>query len=269
MPTILRREYAPISTAAWDVIDEEAKRTIERTLTCRHITDFSGPHGWELGTVNTGRVKISKGTGADDIKWGIRESVPLIEVRQPFRLNRMEIDNLTRGAEDVDLDPLTDVAAKVARFEDNVVYHGFTDAAIPGIIKSASHKPLKLPKEAEEYPQAVSHALKILTEAGIGGPYTLILGRDPYFSLIGSAKHGYPPQRVIRDMIGGNLLMSPVLAGGLVVSVRGGDFQLVVGKDYSVGYTGHTTETIEFFITESFAFRVLEPRGGIELKPEE
>lgn len=266
MPTILKREYAPISDAAWSAIDEEAKRTIERTLTCRKVVDFSGPHGWELGAVNMGRLKLSKGKGPNGVKWGSREMVPLIEVREPFTLNQMEIDNLARGAEDVDLDPLTDVAAKVAQFEDNVVYNGFAGANMPGILKSSGHKAVRLPKDAEQYPQAVSSALRKLSDAGMGGPYALVLGPDAYFSLIGTAKHGYPPQRVIREMIGGDLLMSSVLAGGLVVSLRGGDFQLVVGKDYSVGYAGHTREEVELFITESFAFRVLEPKAAIELK---
>jgi uncharacterized linocin/CFP29 family protein len=221
-----------------------------------------------LGAVNTGRLEVAKTKKSGDVQWGTRAAIPLIEVRQPFRLNQMEIDNLARGAEDVDLDPLSDVAAQVAQFEDRVVYHGFADANMPGILKSASQKPIRLPKDAEQYPQVVSGALKTLSEAGIDGPYNLILGPDQYYSLISSAKHGYPPQRIIRDMIQGDLIMSPVLAGGLLVSVRGGDFQLVVGKDYSVGYAGHTSEEVEFFITESFAFRVLEPRAAIELKPE-
>jgi uncharacterized linocin/CFP29 family protein len=148
-----------------------------------------------------------------------------------------------------------------------VVYNGFAGANMPGILKSSGHKAVRLPKDAEQLPQAVSSALRKLSDAGMGGPYALVLGPDAYFSLIGTAKHGYPPQRVIRDMIGGDLLMSSVLAGGLVVSMRGGDFQLVVGKDYSVGYADHTREEVELFITESFAFRVLEPRAAIELKP--
>ncbi len=64
MPSILRRENAPVSDQAWQEIDTEAARSLRGNLIGRQIVDFSGPHGWELGAVNLGRLKqTTKGDG--------------------------------------------------------------------------------------------------------------------------------------------------------------------------------------------------------------
>jgi len=50
-----------------------------------------------------------------------------------------------------------------------------------------------------------------------------------------------------------------------LLSVRGGDYELHVGQDWSVGYLGHDRQTVELFLTESFTFRVLEPAAAVPL----
>jgi uncharacterized linocin/CFP29 family protein len=47
--------------------------------------------------------------------------------------------------------------------------------------------------------------------------------------------------------------------------LRGGDFQLVVGRDMSIGYESHSATTVEFYIEESVTFRVLSPEAGVPL----
>src|SRR5438045_2139861 len=54
---LLKRELAPITSEAWQQIDEEARRVLKLHLAGRKLVDFSGPHGWQLGAVNTGRLK--------------------------------------------------------------------------------------------------------------------------------------------------------------------------------------------------------------------
>ncbi len=268
MPTILKREFAPVSDQAWGEIDKEAARTIKLNLVGRRLVDFSGPHGWELGSVNLGRVDLASKKSKGAAPWGTRAVLPLVELRLPFVLPQMEIDNLNRGAEDVDLDPVQEAAEKGARFEDEAVFGGFAEGNITGITKASAHKAVKLPGEVTQYPAAVADALKAISAAGIEGPYALVLGPDNYYKLMQSAKPGYPPHRTIEEMLGGDILRTPVMGSdGLVISTRGGDFELTVGKDFSVGYASHDREAVEFFITESFTFRVIEPRAAVTLKP--
>ncbi len=265
MPSILKREFAPISDQAWSELDTEASRVIRQTLAGRKVVDFVGPHGWELAAVNLGRLKIASKAGPGGIDWGTREVLPLIEVRVPFKLKQIEIDNVTRGSEDADIDPMLDVAANVAKFEDTAIFQGFKEANIPGVLASSEHKARKLPKDPEGYPAVIADAVKAMAGSGIEGPYATVLGPDAYYSLMQSAKTGYPPSKIVQEITGGDILLSPVLKGGVIMSTRGGDFELTVGKDFSIGYASHDRETVEFFLTESFTFRTLEPKAAVAL----
>lgn len=267
MPDILKREYAPISDAAWAEIDEQARRILLENLTARKVVDFSGPGGWEMAALNLGRLKLSKKAAPGEVEWGIREVLPLMETRTFFSLNMFEIDNLTRGSQDADIDALIKACQNAARFEDMAVFNGFNDAGIRGIMQETGHKTIKLPKEVDEYARAVSEAVKAMHLAGVGGPYTLVLGPDEYFNLAQAHKQGYPPRLVVKDIIEGEILLSQAIKGGVLMSTRGGDFELTVGQDFSVGYSSHSKENVEFFITESFTFRVLEPAACVQFTP--
>jgi uncharacterized linocin/CFP29 family protein len=64
-----------------------------------------------------------------------------------------------------------------------------------------------------------------------------------------------------------SLVWAPALQGGAVLlSTRGGDYELTVGQDLSVGYAIHDRADVELFLTESFTFRVLEEKAAIFLK---
>jgi len=266
MPDILRREFAPISAVAWQELDSQAADVIRKVLAGRKIADFNGPHGWELGAVNLGRLKIASGKKAGDVPWGVREVQPLIETRLAFTLKQQEIDDVTRGAADADIDALLDAAAKAARFEDEAIFNGFAAGGIDGIAKSAKVSAPKLPKDTNALPKAAAEVVKKMAAAGVGGPYAMVLNPDLYFDLMHETGQGYPPRRALEDILGGEILKSPVLNGGVIVSTRGGDFELTVGKDFSIGYASHNRDEVEFFLTESFTFRVLDPNAAAVLK---
>ncbi|MEP7051724.1 MAG: family 1 encapsulin nanocompartment shell protein, partial [Pseudomonadota bacterium] len=65
----------------------------------------------------------------------------------------------------------------------------------------------------------------------------------------------------------GSLIWAPALAeGAVLMSTRGGDYELTVGQDLSVGYASHDRTTVELYLTESFTFRVLEDKAAILLR---
>jgi uncharacterized linocin/CFP29 family protein len=55
------------------------------------------------------------------------------------------------------------------------------------------------------------------------------------------------------------------LAGAVVVSLRGGDFEFVVGRDFSIGYIDHDAKSVRLYIEESFNFRLLSPQAAVPL----
>ena len=62
-----------------------------------------------------------------------------------------------------------------------------------------------------------------------------------------------------------HIVQSDAVQGGALVSARGGDYELTVGQDLSIGYTYHTKHEVELYLTESFTFRVLEPAAAVRI----
>jgi len=69
----------------------------------------------------------------------------------------------------------------------------------------------------------------------------------------------------IRHLVDGPMVWVPGLDGSLVLSMRGDDFQLTVGEDFSIGYLGHDHDKVRLYIEEPFAFWLLSPQAAIPL----
>jgi uncharacterized linocin/CFP29 family protein len=268
MVDLLRRNLAPLTERTWEEIDAAAARVLQSQLTARTIVDFEGPCGWDLAAVNVGRLGMSQEPGPHQVPWGRRLVLPLIETRVPFCLDQMELDSIARGAKDAHLDPLEDAAQRIAAFEESAIYHGFEPGGIKGIISQGVHPPIQLPKNTRDFPEAVALAVQAMTRAGIDGPFVLVLGAEAWTGLMQSGAGGYPPQRVIGTLTDGVPRMSPAIQGGLLISAAKGNFELTVGQDFSIGYASHDRDQVELYLTESFVFRVLEPKASVRLKPE-
>ena len=59
--------------------------------------------------------------------------------------------------------------------------------------------------------------------------------------------------------------MGPALTGAYVISKRGGDFELTIGQDVSIGYDSHTADVVNLYFIESFTFLVYTPEAAVAL----
>lgn len=264
---LLKRQKAPITTEAWEQIDEEARRVLKLHLAGRKVVDFVGPLGWKAGAVNTGRLKHIQSAPVEHVAHAIRDVRPLVEIRSPFELEILELDYAARGADDLDLDPVIRTAERVARAEDSAIFNGFEPGHITGMIQASPHTPVEV-KAAVEWPRAVTAAKEVLRLAGVNGPYALALGPGAYAEVTADSEEGYPLRdRIEESLADGSLLWAPAIKDGAVLlSTRGGDYELTVGQDLSIGYASHDRQKVELYITESFTFRVLEDKAAIFLK---
>ncbi|HEY3816114.1 MAG TPA: family 1 encapsulin nanocompartment shell protein [Polyangiaceae bacterium] len=264
---LLKRQHAPLTDEAWQQVDDEARRVLKLHLAGRKIVDFSGPHGWKLGAVNTGRLTHVDKTPAGGVSYAVRVVQPLVEIRTPITMKIAELDAAARGADDLDLDPVIAVAERVAHAEDTAIFHGFEEGDITGVIEASPHKPIEV-KGILDWPKAVVAGLEVLRAAGVNGPYALALGLQAYDELDADSEDGYPLRRRIAETLPEvSLVWAPALQGGAVLmSSRGGDYELTVGQDLSVGYAVHDRTDVELYLTESFTFRVLEEKAAVFLQ---
>ena len=262
----LHRELAPISDGAWAQIEEEATRTLKRHLAGRRVVDVEGPQGLATSAVGTGHILPLAGPG-EGVQAAQREVKALVELRVPFELARQAIDDVERGAADSDWSPVKEAARKLAFAEDRAVFDGFAAAGIEGIRQGLSNPALTLPAQVKSYPDIVAQAVSQLRLAGVDGPYALVLGADAYTAATGGSDDGYPVFEHVERLVEGGIIWAPAIEGGLVLTTRGGDFELSVGQDISIGYASHSATSVQLYFQESLTFRLLTAEAAVALLP--
>ncbi|HEX3828694.1 MAG TPA: family 1 encapsulin nanocompartment shell protein [Sporichthyaceae bacterium] len=261
----LHRELAPISDVAWAAIEAEARRTFIRNLAGRRVVDVVGPAGPTLSAVGTGHMRRLEVASAGVIVQE-RQSQPVIELRAPFRVSRQAVDDVERGAQDSDWQAVKDAATQIALAEDHAVFNGCAAAGIPGIVPTSSNPALPLPSDIRHLPDTIARGLSALRLAGVDGPYSLLLSAQAWTAVAETTDHGHPVRgHLARLLDDGEILWAPALEGGLLVSTRGGDYQLHLGQELSIGYLSHDAEQIQLYLQESLSFLPLTAESGVPL----
>ena len=261
----LLRELAPVASEGWALIEEEAKRTLKLKLAARKLVDFSGPLGWQASAVNLGRVTRLAEAPGDGAEARLRKVQPLVELRIPFELQREELEAAGRGGDDPVLDAVRDAAGRAAIAEDRAVFNGYAAAGIRGIVEEAATSRLSLSDDFQAYPGVVAEAINKLHQAGVQGPYGIALGPRCYTGLTKTTHGGYPVMEHVRRLLDGPIVWAPAVDGAVVLSLRGGDFELTVGQDFSIGYLEHSASSVRLYLQESFTFRVLAAEAAVPL----
>ncbi|MGK8469212.1 family 1 encapsulin nanocompartment shell protein [Nocardia cyriacigeorgica] len=262
----LHRELAPITSEAWSAIEEEATRTFKRHIAGRRVVDLSGPHGTDYSAVGLGRTAPIAAPD-DGVQARQRLVAPLVELRVPFTLSREELDNIERGAEDADLDPVKDAAKRIAWAEDRAIFEGYPAANITGIRASASNEPVAVPSDPRLVPEAVAQALSELRLAGVDGPYSVLVSADLYTAVSETSDHGHPIRTHIERLIPeGEIIWAPAIDGAFVLTTRGGDFDLQIGQDLSIGYLSHDAESVQLYFQQSLTFLVYTAEAAVALQ---
>ena len=88
-----------------------------------------------------------------------------------------------------------------------------------------------------QYPEHVAKAVAALRAADVAGPYAIALGARCFTGVTETTEHGgYPVFEHLRQILDGPVVWAPAVDGAVVLSQRGGDFELTIGEDFSVGY---------------------------------
>jgi uncharacterized linocin/CFP29 family protein len=187
----------------------------------------------------------------------------LVELRVPFELDRQAIDDVERGANDSDWQPAKDAARQMAFAEDGLVFEGYAAADIVGIAQGTSNPKIPLPADVREYPDAIAQAVSQLRLVGVNGPYVAVFGAKAYTALSEVRDHGYPVLEHVRRLVDDKIIWAPAIEGAFVLTTRGGDFQLNIGQDVSVGYLSHTDTTVRLYLQETLTFLMLTAEAAV------
>ncbi|MGO9028964.1 MAG: family 1 encapsulin nanocompartment shell protein [Acidimicrobiales bacterium] len=261
----LTRELAPISESAWSQIDGEAARSLKHFLAGRRLLDVAGPHGWGRSSVDLGRIDALKHGPRHGVEAARRRVQPLVELRTRFSLAHAELDGAERGAH-LELDPVIDAARSAALAEDGAIFHGYEAGGITGLGPASPHAAVTISDEYNHYPEHVAQAVATLRAADIAGPYAIALGARCFTGVTETTERGgYPVFEHLRQILGGPVVWAPAVDGAVVVSQRGGDFELTLGEDFSIGYLAHDATAVQLYLEESLTFVIHSPEAAVAL----
>ena len=125
---------------------------------------------------------------------------------------------------------------------------------------------MTLPADVRDYPDAVAQALTQLRLVGVNGPYSVLLGAAAYTALSETRDHGYPVLEHVKRLVN-EIIWAPAIEGAFVLTTRGGDFELSIGQDVSIGYLSHSDTSVRLYLQESFTFRLLTTEAAVALAP--
>ena len=81
----------------------------------------------------------------------------------------------------------------------------------------------------------------------------------------GGSDHGYPVREHIARVIDGDIIWAPAIDGAFLLTGRGGDFELRLGQDLSIGYLSHDADTVQLYFQESLTFLVYTTEAIVSL----
>ncbi len=191
-----------------------------------------------------------------------------MELRAGFAVSREELDDADRGRGTSSCAELDEAVRQIAVAENVAVFHGYAAAGILGISEQSV---------APAHPHRGGHGA--IPQGRWPGPPTCCGARGwavptawrstptIYTGIVETAEHGgYLLLDHLRQILGGPLVWAPGVEGGVVLSLRGGDFVLDCGQDLSIGYLDHDAEVVRLYVEESLSFRVLEPDAAVVLR---
>lgn len=261
----LHRELAPISKAAWADIEEECSRTFKRNIAGRRIVDMPEPCGLTFSALGTGHF-VEGPSKVEGVQMVHREVIPAVELKVPFTVSRKAVDDVLRGSVDSDWQPVKDAATTLAKAEDSIVFNGVNQSGMRGIIQASSNETITVPENITEFPNAVAQALTQLRLVGVEGPYMLAVSAELYTAIAETTVMGYPILKHLQRELGeGKIIWAPAIDGAVMVSERGGDFELHLGQDVSIGYDSHDRENVHLYLQETLVFRVATDEAAVVL----
>ena len=88
-----------------------------------------------------------------------------------------------------------------------------------------------------------------------------------YTELAETSDNGYPVLDHVKRLVKDRIIWAPAIAGAFVLTTRGGDFDLHIGQDISIGYLAHTETAVRLYLQETFTFLMLTSEAAVALAP--
>ena len=228
----------PGHRCGWSQIDAEAARSLKHFLAARRLVDFAGPLGWEHSAVDTGPDRALDSAPSHRSRGGRRAGAPTGRAAGPVHPGPVGAGRRRPGCDRPR--PRRRHRRRPGRRPGRGPTWCSTGRAGRRHRRNRRRlapRPVPIGDDYSHYPEHVAKAVAALRAADIAGPYAIALGSRCYTGVTETTEHGgYPVFEHLRQILGGPVVWAPAVDGAVVLSQRGGDFELTVGEDFSIGY---------------------------------
>jgi len=252
----LNRASSGFSAELWDRIDAAAAKAASDLLTARRILDVDGPYGVGLTSLELGSEAYCRPSGPALAGTVASRAIAVPMLQQTFELSIRRVEGHLRMGLPLDLRPVEDAAQAVARREEELIYQGVEELALPGLLTAPGRHSAKCGdwSKVEQALNDVLAAVSRLDASGFGGPYALALSPGRYNALFRRYEGSDMLQLDhLKRLCEGGVFKSSI-EGGLVLDPRAGDIK--VGQDLRVGYAANDGIHFKLFASESLVFQL-------------
>ena len=261
----LNRVNAPFGNGVWSEIDSTLNEFLSKRLNIRGIVDFNENYDYNDDAIST--KAINEVSNKKGLSISTREPIKMAEIKKVFSIPKSVIEDIKRGIEDYDDSSLANAANEFATVENDMILNGLKEANIQGIISNKEVPSLDV-SSTKEILSGVAQSLGVFNKNFVDGNFKLIISNNTLASLYTQFFDGISVKTKIDDILGqGNIVVNKDIGDkkALLVSQRGGDFELFSGLDVSLGFEKETKDDIELFLIQTSAFRITGPEGAVLL----
>ena len=155
---------------------------------------------------------------------------------------------------------------KIAFAEDGAIFEGYAAAGIDGIREGTSNPVVTLPADVRQLSRGDRACAERVAPRRRQWPLFGGAGRRRlHRASPRPATTAIPVSQHIHRLVETEIIWAPAIAGGFVLTTRGGDFDLHIGQDFSIGYLSHTDTAVRLYLQETFTFLLLTSEAAVAL----
>jgi uncharacterized linocin/CFP29 family protein len=276
----LDRDASPFSEDQWEALDAAVVDTARRALVGRRFMPLFGPLGAGIQTVTLdkfdgayiGELDLTGEVECGTIRTTGVKHLTLPIIHKDFLVLWRNIATSQQLQLPLDVSAARSAAAFTARKEDDLVFNGYPDLGLEGLLTVEGRGVLPLAdwgKVGNAFADVTS-AIEHLVRAGFYGPYALVVPPVLYARMHGvHERTGVLEIRNVEELTTAGVFRSPVVPEdrAMVVSTGGQNVDLAVAQDMVVAYLGPDKMNHVLRVLEILAPRIKRPTAIVTLEP--
>lgn len=262
---ILNRTNAPFGANVWSTIDSTISQFLEKRLNLRSLVDFDSNYDYDTDSIST--KNSSEIVNKKNILINVREPIRMVEIKNYFTISKNVIEEIKKAKKDFDDKEFANAANEFSAIENEILLKGLAKANIKGILSNNEIEKIDV-KNTKDILITTAKTLGIFNKNFVNGPFKMVVSSSTLAKLYTEFFDRISLKTKIDDILGANSIVVNQDIGDdkiLIISQRGGDFEFYSGLDVSVGFEKELEDSLEFFLIETCAFRLINPEASILL----